>query len=40
MHCCDDKKTNVFLTKEEHDQFMDANGNFMQDNDDMFSLET
>jgi hypothetical protein len=40
MHCCDDTKTNVFLTKEEHDQFMDANDTFMKDNDDMFPLET
>jgi hypothetical protein len=40
MHCCDDTETNVFLTKEEHDQFMDANDKFMQDNDDMLSLET
>jgi hypothetical protein len=40
MHCCDDTKTNVFLTKEEHDQFMNANDNFMQDNDGMLSLET
>jgi hypothetical protein len=30
----------VFLTKEEPDQFMDANDKFMKDNDDMFSLET
>jgi hypothetical protein len=40
MHCCDDTKTNVFLTKEEHDQFMNANDKFMQDNDDMLSMET
>jgi hypothetical protein len=40
MHCCDDTKTNVFLTKEEHDQFMNANENFMQDNDGTLSLET
>ena len=39
MHCYDDTKTNVFLTKEEHDQFMDANDKFIQDNDDMLSLE-
>jgi hypothetical protein len=24
MHCCDGDETEVFLTKEEHDQFMDA----------------
>jgi hypothetical protein len=29
MHCCDDTETNVFSTKGEHDQFMDANDNFM-----------
>jgi hypothetical protein len=39
MHCCDDTETNVFLTKREHDQVMDANDKFMQENDDMFSLE-
>jgi hypothetical protein len=40
MHCCDDIETNVFLIKEEHDQFMDANDKFMQENDDMLSSET
>jgi hypothetical protein len=40
IHCCDDTETNVFLTKEEHDQFMDANDKFMQENDDMLSMET
>jgi hypothetical protein len=40
MHCCDDTETNVFLTKGEHDQFMDANDEFMQENDDMLSSET
>jgi hypothetical protein len=29
MHCCEDTETNVFLTKEEHDQFMGANDKFM-----------
>jgi hypothetical protein len=29
----------VFLTKEEHDQFMDANDLFMQDNDERLSVE-
>jgi hypothetical protein len=29
----------VFLTKEEHDQFMDANDIFMQENDERFSVE-
>ena len=40
MHCCDDTETNMFLTKGEHDQFMDANNEFMQENDDMLSQET
>jgi hypothetical protein len=40
IHCCDDTETDVFLTKEEHDQFMDANDKFMQENDDMLSMET
>jgi hypothetical protein len=40
MHSCDDTKKNVFLTKEEHDQFMEANGKFMHDNNDMLSMET
>jgi hypothetical protein len=30
----------VFLTKEEHDQFMDANDKFMQENDDLMSMES
>jgi hypothetical protein len=29
----------VFITKGEHDQFMDANDKFMQENDDMLSSE-
>jgi hypothetical protein len=29
----------VFLTKEEHDQFMDANEIFMQDNDERLLVE-
>jgi hypothetical protein len=29
MHCCDGDDTSVFLTKEEHDHFMDANEIFM-----------
>jgi len=40
IHCCDNTETYVFLTKEEHDQFMDANDNFMQENNDMLSMET
>jgi hypothetical protein len=30
----------VFLTKEDHHQFMDENDKFMKDNDDILSLET
>ena len=40
MHCFDDTETNVFLTKEDHDQFMDANDKFMQENDDFMSMES
>jgi ribonuclease HI len=40
IHCCDDVETYVFLTKEEHDKFMDENDKFMQENDDMLSMET
>jgi hypothetical protein len=40
IHCCDDTETGVFLTKEEHDKFMDENDKFMQENDDMLSMET
>jgi hypothetical protein len=29
MNCCDGDETHVFFTKEEHDQFMDANEIFM-----------
>jgi hypothetical protein len=39
MHCCYDIGSYVFLTKEEHDQFMDENDNFMKDNDDILSME-
>jgi hypothetical protein len=39
MHCCDGDETEVFLTKEEHDQFMDANEIFMQENDERLSVE-
>jgi hypothetical protein len=39
MHCCYDTGSYVFLTKEEHDQFMDENDKFMKDNDDMLSME-
>jgi len=40
IHCFDDTETNVFLTKEDHDQFMDANDKFMQENDDFMSMES
>jgi hypothetical protein len=40
MHCCDDDETKVFLTKEEHDHFMNANDIFMQENDERLSVET
>jgi hypothetical protein len=39
MHCYDGDETKVFLTKEEHDQFMDANEIFMQENDERLSVE-
>jgi hypothetical protein len=39
MKCCDDKETKVFFTKEEHDQFMDVNEIFMQDEEERFSIE-
>jgi hypothetical protein len=29
MYCCDHIETHVFLTKGEHDKFMDANDKFM-----------
>jgi hypothetical protein len=39
MNCCDDTKTKVFLTKEEHDQFMDASEIFLQDEEERVSVE-
>jgi hypothetical protein len=39
MNCCDDKETEVFLTKEEHDQFMDASEIFLQDEEERLSVE-
>jgi hypothetical protein len=39
MHCCDGDEIEVFLTKEEHDQFMDANEIFMQENDERLFVE-
>jgi hypothetical protein len=39
MNCCDDKETEVFLTKEEHDQFMDASEIFLQDEEERVSVE-
>jgi hypothetical protein len=40
IHCCGGVETYVFLTKEEHDQFMDANDKFMQEKDEILSMET
>jgi hypothetical protein len=40
MHCCDDTDTHMFLTKGEHDQFMDANDGIMLETDDTLSSET
>jgi hypothetical protein len=39
MNCYDDKQTEVFLTKEEHDQFMDASEIFLQDEEERVSVE-
>ena len=39
MNCYDDKETKVFLTKEEHDQFMDASEIFLQDEEERVSIE-
>jgi hypothetical protein len=39
MNCCDDKETEVFLTKEEHDQFIDASEVFLQDEEERVSVE-
>jgi hypothetical protein len=39
MNCYDDKETKVFLTKEEHDQFMDASEIFLQDEEKKVSIE-
>jgi hypothetical protein len=39
MHCCDGDEIEVFLTKEEHDQFMDANEIFMQEEEERLSVE-
>jgi hypothetical protein len=39
MNCCDANETEVFFTKEEHDQFMDANEIFMQDEEERLSVE-
>jgi hypothetical protein len=40
IHCCDDVETNVFLTKEEHDKFIEENDKFMQERNDMLLMET
>jgi hypothetical protein len=39
MHCCDDKNPRVFLTKSEHDRFMNTNDEFMLETDDDMILE-
>jgi hypothetical protein len=39
MNCCDDKETDIFLTKKEHDQFVDANEIFLQDDTERVSVE-
>jgi hypothetical protein len=39
VNCYDDKETEVFLTKEEHDQFMDASEIFLQDEEERLSVE-
>jgi hypothetical protein len=39
MHCYDGDETEVFLTNEEHDHFMDANEIFMQENDERLTVE-
>jgi hypothetical protein len=39
MNFCDVNETKVFLTKEEHDQFMDAYEICMQDEEERLSLE-
>jgi hypothetical protein len=37
MHCCDDMDTHMFLTKGEHDQFMDTNDGIMLEIEDTLS---
>jgi hypothetical protein len=39
MNYYDDKEIEVFLTKEEHDQFMDASEIFLQDVEERVSVE-
>jgi hypothetical protein len=39
MNCYDDKETKVFLTKEEHDQFMDVSEILLQDEEERVSVE-
>jgi hypothetical protein len=39
MNGCDDKETKVFLTKEEHNQFMDASETFLHDEEERLSVE-
>ena len=39
MKYCDEKETKVFLTKEEHDQFMDASEIILQDEEERVLVE-
>jgi hypothetical protein len=39
MNCYDDIEIEVFFTKEEHDQFMDASEIFLQDEEERVSVE-
>jgi len=39
VNYCDDKETEVFLNKEEHDQFMDASEIFLQDEEERILVE-
>ena len=39
VNCYDNKETEVFLTKEEHDQFMDVSEIFLQDEEERLSVE-
>ena len=39
INYCDNKETQVFFTKEEHDQLMDASEILLQDEEEMVSIE-